>query len=444
MRCGLWVLLLTLGVAFAQEAEDDDEDLVIDDVPKSSPEEEKAADRPPTYPPAREDGKRPRSVAVRKGPFTLSLPADWVVREFDAAKAAAGWDVWLPGAKALARLQIFRGETFTDPRVAPWNMRESLKASSGIEIEVLTEPVPAITVRRADLAWMHAYRAVRNNLFTLELQCPPENFDQAAADLLAGAKSFKADVELWPPVPEGYESKQKGPWLIARHPDVKGSLALLEKELKAEEKRFRHTHGSLPKGDAPLVVLVHASDGDAAGIDPAVKEHLRHGFYADLQHRRLFAVLPAKDDLEQLASLAEEAHDLLFLARYGDLQPYWLCIGDGLVDRAEVVTGTDLPELCESWVNAWKDLDLHRTDEMEAQVEARAEKWGTEAFYYAAMFREGRFRKEYKAYLDDFSETGDGQGAYDRHLKPLDPDEVRKAVEEYYLKLKSVHHKESK
>lgn len=315
------------------------------------------------------------------------------------------------------------------------------EAAPGAKTEVRMKPCPRVLSHRDD-ARIDAflYMSVRNNLYLFRLGCAVEDFPQAEPDMFAAVKSFSAKVELWPAIPKGYETSQEGPWLIARAPAVKGSIAPLVATLKDTEKRFRRDHGPLPKSDAPIVVLVHDSERAATAVAPDAADG-NEGFWPDPRHRRLFSVPVGKDDLERQGWLAETAHALLFFARYGDTTPAWIYKGERAVARAEAMTGKPLPSLHEGFVAWVSTLKLHTLDEHKAMEALDKPDWATlntECFFYVAMLREGKYKKQYRAFLDDYAETGDGAGAFDRHIAPIDQEELRKATNEYISRIREV------
>ena len=439
---GLCLLLLCAGLVHAQEK--DDEGMTIDEPPP--PEEPGGAPERTTAYPAREPGKKPATVVIKKKVYSIALPADWVLHAVDEPNTELAWDVLLPGSTTRAALYLSRkDDNIPDPRSAPYYHVLWLKKDKPDETaEVRTKPCPRIVTHRKlnAIDWIDAffYLSVLNNRYAFQLSCSAVDFPQAEADVLAAVASFSAKVEIWPPIPKGYEVSDEGTWLVARAPAVTASLAPLVKGLKDQEKRFRRDHGPLPKSDAPIVVLVHASAGDAAQVDPDAAKG-NDGFWADERHRRLFAAPLDKDNLDQQGWLAAGAQALLFLARYGDISPSWVCSGERTVARAEAMTRKPLPSLDEGFVGWIPKLRLHRLDELDAMRSSEKPDWDTlsiEGFFYVAMLHEGKYRKEYREFLEDYAETGDGEGAFRRRLGQIDQDAFRAAANEFTTRIKEV------
>jgi hypothetical protein len=281
---------------------------------------------------------------------------------------------------------------------------------------------------------------VRNNCYHLHFSCAATDFPQAEADLLAAAPTFTAEVDLWPPIPKGYETAADGIWLVAKAPSATAPLATLKKVLAEQEKRFRHEHGAIPKTDAPIVVLVHGANGEATKIEPRASEG-NEGIYADWSHRRIFAVPVGKEETEKQGWLAAAAHGLLFVAKYGDARPHWVWLGERTVARAELWTEKPLPALFEGFANWIPSLKLHTLDEFEELQKADSKAWAIESFFYVAALRTGKHKKAYDAFLKEYAATGDGPGAFQRHLRPVGYDQLRDATNEFTTKIKTIKRK---
>jgi hypothetical protein len=391
--------------------------------------------------PAREPGKKPATVAIRKKVYSFELPADWVLREIQDAKAELGWNVLLPGSTEPAELLLVRDETLPNPRSAPYYHKESQTWEGDTEIR--PSPVPRLVVTRPGRDWMNAYVffTVRNNPYYFHLSCADEDFAQAEQDVIAAVLGFTADVAIWPPIPKGYETKQEGIWIIAKAPSATASLAPLIAGLKEAEKRFRRQHGALPKGDA-IVVLVQGSASETKAIEPEASD-VTGGFYADVMHRRILAVPLAKEDLEPRGRLAEAAHGLLWMARYGDTRPLWIWVGECTVARVEAVTGKPLPSLDLCFVDWFSNLKLHTLDELEEMRRSDMAAWNVESFLYVAMLRTGKHKKAYGEFLQEFGETGDGL-AFARHIFGIGQEQLRSATNDTTKTLKPEKRKKPK
>jgi len=436
-------LLLAAALGLAQDGKDteesDDEGISIDEVPSGPEEEEKKPEPQParertTAFPAREPGKKIETVVISRKPYSFTVPADWVLREEKIDKTELAWKLLLPGSSGRGALQLDRIER-SDPRSFPYYQAEWFrKEKPGSQAEVRTKPYPRVVVRRTDGGpeWIDVYfcLSVRNNTFKLRLCCDPADFAQAEADVLATVQSFTAEVEIWPPIPKGYETSQEGTWLVARAPTVTSSIAPLVKALKEIEKRFRREHGPLPKSDGPLVVLVHPSKAQGAKLEPEVGERTID-FYGDQWTRRLFAIPFPKENVEQESMLAGEATDLLFLAKYGDSRPDWISWGEHVLASAETRTGKPLPSLDSGYLAWYSTIQFHRLDDFAVLQKNDSETWTHECLFYVAALREGKYKKQYRAFLADLAETADGLGAFERHLGSIDQGDLIKATNQY-------------
>ncbi|MCK6459473.1 MAG: hypothetical protein L6Q95_06210 [Planctomycetes bacterium] len=435
----LGLLLVCAGLALAQEKQDDDSGISVDEVPEGPEQEEakpgsKPAEQRTTAFPAREPGKKVETVEVRKKPYSFSVPADWVLLEERITNDEIYFELLLPGSSKRGGFWLVRRER-ADPRSWPYYQAEWFrKERPDRKVEVRPSPCPRAIVRwvQEGTEWIEAYfcLSAKNNFFFFQISCAAADFPQAEADLLATVRTFKAEVELWPPIPKGYETTQEGIWLVAKAPAVTASIAPLMKTLKDTEKRFRREHGPLPKSDAPLVVLVHASKAQGAKIDPAVGDRTID-FHADSWARRIFAIPFPKENMDQATMLAGEVADLLFLAKYGDTRPAWIWVGEVVAASAECRTGKPLPSLDEGYLAWYSTIKFHGVSELEALRKSDAETWSRESFFYVAALREGKYRKQYKAFLADYAETADGLGAFERHLATIGEADLIEATDNY-------------
>ncbi|MFI5403397.1 MAG: hypothetical protein ACHQ1G_10700 [Planctomycetota bacterium] len=391
--------------------------------------------------PARAPGKKPATVAIRKKVFSFALPADWVLSEVEAPNAELAWNVFLPGATEPAELLLVRDEGYVNSRSAPYYHKESQTWEG--ETEVRPSPVPRLVVTRPGRDWMNTYMffAVRNNPYYFHLSCADEDFPQAEQDLIAGVQGLAADVAIWPPIPKGYETKQDGNWLIAKAPSATAPLAPLIQGLKEAEKRFQRQHGTLPKGD-PIVVLVQGSAPETKRIEPEASG-AADGFYADVRHRRVLAVPVAKEDLEQRGRLAEAAHGVLFVTRYGDTRPNWVWAGECAVANVEAVTGKPLPSIDEGFATWVSKLSLHTLDELEELRRTDLATYGLDSFFYVGMLHTGKHKKAYGEFLEEFARTGDGV-AFERRFFGIGQEELRAATKEFASKVKMEKRKPAK
>jgi len=433
------LLLLLLGVAFAQ----DDDGIEVGDVGDPIPpaEEEEANDAPPKEPSRplkREPGAKVKTREVKdaEGRYVLALPEDWALEPVEG-KGVLAFDVWLPGASARAFLKLSVEHGIMDPRTTPyrWRFDNKLEVSKK---EVVQEPLPAVIVhheaRGGKRVLADVLRQIRGNVFVLRLECAEADFAVAREDLFDALRSFEADVDVYPPIPEGYRTEREGDFLFVVHGSVEASLRPLEKALKAQVKRFEKIHGRLETIDGePIQVLVHLNRMQGGKILEGVAEST-NDFYHDVTNARLFAVPLTKGNTEAEGHLASTAQGLFFRVKYGSIDPRWIWVGESSVARAEVVTGRRLPYLHAGFA-AWGDnLTLLVPEKLDESLQKS--NWGSfsrQSFFYVASFHRGRskYRRAYKAFLKDYAETHDWKGAWKRRLSPLGSDAIRDAAQEF-------------
>jgi hypothetical protein len=423
----LCVLLLGAGLALSQEGRDD-EGITIDEVPAASPGQR-------TTPfPAREPGKNVATVAIKSKVYTLTLPEDWVLAEEENPEAELVWEVLLPGSTKRATLELLR-EDVGDPRSSPYYQAEwTLEDQPEARTEVKLEPCPRLVVSRSvngsDRIEAYFYRSIRNNSYCFHLSCAAADFPQAEPDMLAAVGTFSAEVERWPPIPKGYGLSTHGAWLVACAPDVKAPTDPVLKTLKEQEQRFRRDHGALPTTDTPIVVLVLASKGAFWAVGPD-SEGDETDVAGEPWKRRILVVPFAKDDVKRQGWLAFEAQQVLWTAKYGDIRPGWIYAGEAFAARAEIRAGKPLPDLAQEFTTWASGRTFHRVEELEKLGDTDADAYFKECFFYVAALREGRYKKDYRAFLDDLSRTCDALGAYARHLAPIDQDDLRSSTQQF-------------
>lgn len=441
MGRGLLLMLVWAGLAPAQEARDD-EGIAVDEKP-SGPEPERAR-------PAREPGAKVETVVIRKDIYSIALPSDWVLADYSEADTVLSWEVHLPGSEKRALLVVFVNDR-CDPRAMPYGQvnwfRENRPAA---KVETRTKPLPQLVatsppetdVRSPWMDW-YLYRSIRGRSFTIRFSCTAEDFARSEQDMLQAVGSLTADIQPWPPVPKGYKTSPQGTWLIATAPGVTASTTPILKALKEQEQRFRRDHGPLPKGDEPIVVFVHNTAEDGERIEPDAENGV-DGYYADVWRRRVFAVPLDKEKPDDEGWLASCAQAVLFVARYGNTSPEWVFNGERTLARAEAITGKPLPVLDAGFFSWSKDMKLHTLDELPA-LRTNWDAWTREAFFYVASLHEGKYKKEYAKFLEDFAATSDGEGAFSRQLWPVGLDKLHAAAIDFtYSRIRPLEREEKK
>ncbi|MHC4668348.1 MAG: hypothetical protein ACYTFD_08060 [Planctomycetota bacterium] len=443
----LALLLVCPGLLLAQDKKDEDDDIEIEIGSEDDPlpdEAEPEKRKPKTALPKRKPGHKPKWVRHQdeQKVYTIRLPDDWVTERYDAGRAVLGFRLKLPGSTTGAALSVVEANQMADPRSAPRYWRESFeKTYKGAAIEPRARPLAHLRGQVDDRGRQRAVLVVflekiKGNGFYVQFECAQADIADAEADLFTAARSFEAKLERWPPIPEGYVTRRKGRYLLARPASVTRSVAFLLKLLQKQEKRFQKVHGPLPKRDEPVVVLVHNSKRQAGEILKQAGD-AQQDFYADLQHGRLFAVPVAKGNTEEAGWLAGEAQGLFLLLRYGDTRPQWAWSGERTVARAEVMTGKALPSLHRGFVGWLQETKVGRLDALAERTEENKETFGKQAFYYVCMFHAGKHKKAYRKFLKDYAATCDWEAAFRRHLEPLGYDVLQAATQSFmYDKIK--------
>jgi len=428
----LCVLFLGATFAFAQEGADrkegDDEGISIDDAPAGPGER--------TTPfPAREPGKEVGTVVIKSKVYTLAVPADWVLIDEEDSDAELTWEMLLPGSAKRATLKLFR--VGGDPRSSPyyqagWTREDTPGARTEVKLDRCPRLVAFRSVDGSDRVEASFYRSILNNPYAFQLSCAAADFPQAEADMLNAVQSFTADVETWPAIPKEYKRSRHGIWLLARAPDVTAPAEPILKALQEYEQRFLRDHGALAEGDTPIVVLLMASRGAFGTVEEGTATS-EFDVVGQAWERRILVVPFPKYDAKQQGWFAYETRQTLWTVKYGDIRPEWIYAGEAFAAKAEEEAGAPLPSVDEELATWASSHRLHRVDELEKLGDTDPAAYYRECLFYVAALRGGKHQERYRAFLD-LAGTGDALGAYERHLAPIDQEDLRSSTQDFISK----------
>ncbi len=133
----------------------------------------------------------------------------------------------------------------------------------------------------------------------------------------------------------------------------------------------------------------------------------------------------------------------MFVQAYGSRRPRWIIAGEGIVAAAELQTGKRLPNIIEWWFRFLPNT-LHPLRTVRQMGQNGDKGFANHAFGYVCFFRAGpsKYRKAYKAFLEDFRQNGDPEAAEEKHLGVFDQDELKeKATQFIRYKLRMVKEK---
>ena len=448
MRYLFWLLLaLGLGAgaqdAWAQDGCSEMEEGAAGDDPEGDPE---AAPPPEQTKPKKQAPKktgRPGATQVFEDEtkvYRIRLPEDWILSRREV-KVAIALEVQLPGSRSRCTITVSVRDKMGDARSMPAvnldSAKQSWNASDG---RALSSPLPHIELRfpRDGEDWIAlvGYRKIRGNGIVFQLECPESIFQRVRDPFLAAAKSFEADLELYPRIPKTYKIKKKGAVLYAQHPRVK-SIKDTQKLFRSIEKRFTKFHGKLSKGDdeQPVVYILRQM-GDARPVLEAAADSTRDRFM-DWTNVRLFTLPVVRSDQDKLGLLTDSAHQMYFRLVYGHQQPWWARLGDAGWARSEETTGKKLPFMSTGLAN-WRQGTtigpLDKLDALNGQGDGSA--FSKQSFFYGCFFHAGpsKYRKAYKRFLKAWRETGDGKRAAEKHLYSLGVAKIQEAATKWVHK----------
>lgn len=434
----LLALLAAVGMlAGFAPGQDDEPSIEVDAEPEAGadpPPERERATQPEGAAPARKPGAKPKYVAVqdRTKRFTIRLPDDWRLTEDARVKEAPfNFQVTLPGSNR-AYFLVEPLQRMGDPRSCPLRYRENAEKSfEASQVVPGWDPLPHLVAdftRDGDAAkviWV--FLRPSGHGFLLRLECLASDFEFARADALAAAASFEAKLEPHPPVPRNYKTIEKGPFVLASHPAVTGSVDNMLKVAAKHVKKFQKVHGKLPRRDAPAVIYVHNDKFQAKPILEAVADS-KSEWYVDSLDGRVFVAPFHENDRAKESEFVGAVHALLYVLRYGTTEPLWVYTGEHLIARAEHHANARLPKVAEGY-DQWTAVGLL---DLDALPDSRSnwEVYYKNAFCWVAAMRAGpgSCRKPYKKFLADYADACDWEGLTKKHFGDVDMGKLKRDV----------------
>ena len=437
--------LLAPAQLLAQEEDDEESEMEIETVPDDDEEEED--DRPRAKPsetrkrarsatgatrvPARVKGQKigTKKVTDESGIFTLHVPSDWELDDRGAKKNEARFNVYLPGAKENAQIWMRIEQRVWDPRGMPEAYYANLRDNGDIMgVEIRSNVTPHLLYRdgRSDPVANIAMAFAQPSGHTVQVQLSgtSQPYELGYAEFLQVVKTIEVSLAPWPTVPAKYKQTKKGGYVFAVHPSVMDSTRYVSSIMKTRAKAFTRVHGKLPRParGAPLPhVFVHLGNAQAKAIDPDLNE-ASNSSHTDNSGLRLFTTPVQKGNREGAQNVSVGVAEFYVIRRYGPQVPLWVRWGEGRVAMVEFLTGKKLPYV-HTAISEWQtSLSLPGLDELERPPESdHTQMYSRMAFYYVAFFHAGpkKYRKVYKAYLDDIGKNLDRRAAAKKHFEPV-------------------------
>ena len=396
---------------------------------------------------AQEEKKKPVRHKDPTGKYSIELPPDWTAEARNIKDAVLAFDIACETPRVRATLQVHANNKLGDPRGRPgFERKQRTEQRNANTSDIGQKPLPHLilhTMRNEDEAvQICAYKRIKGNAFTIFIDALKRDYEGAANEILEIAHSFRADVEPWPPIPPKYEAKKKGRFLYLKHPLVKEKIRDIQKAVGKTEKSFAKFHGKLPPADPMSQILIHPDREHARSILASVAEG-QNDFVIDIAAERLFIVPLNRDPRNNPGHLASAAQRLMFIQAYGSPRPRWIFTGEGVVASAELMTGKRLPNLIEGWYRFLPNT-LHPLRTVREMGKKGGQEHAKHAFGYVCFFRAGpsKYRKAYKAFLEDYRKNGDPEAAEEKHIGVFDEDELKeKATQFIRYKLRMIKEK---
>ncbi|MEM8885041.1 MAG: hypothetical protein AAGD14_13295 [Planctomycetota bacterium] len=249
-----------------------------------------------------------------------------------------------------------------------------------------------------------------------------EHWDKLALEFWSAGRSLTTKQPIWPPVPDGFASKEQKGFRWAVQPGVKSrDVKRIEKWFDQARKRFEKVYGKIPRPDGtrPLVAVVK-SKGDFSRVSKEAASSRGKYTLGWADAALVASIEQSEHEAVDRASFTIQAFQLLYMVRFGRPDPAFIFYGDARLHAQEAALGKRLPtirdslfrRLPESYPPLDQVLGLNH-----GNIRARFDL----AALYAAWFRAGpsAARKAYANFLKEFGESGDLAAASRTHLAPL-------------------------
>ena len=434
-----WIALVLLLLAPAGVAQDDggsEIEIGGKPDPKDAPDPaDKPLDREPI--PARADGAKIEWTAVRSRneQFTLHVPSDWRLRETPGKGDVVAFEVMAPGARVPATLDV----QSVPGQVPPLSLVLDGLADARKHDErarVVPQPRPyALLETYGDDPKRTAYVPVRvrGNGFILRLQAIRGDYECFARDYFEIVGRLETSLPDWPVIPDSYETRAKGAFVFAVDPTAHDSLKDLQKIAARTEKSFTKLHGKPPRDTVTPVLYLHRTHSQGLALMPGLKDATGIS-HSDYSGQRAFFCEFKADANKDRADVAREVAELCYLRRYGLIEPVWIRVGERELAAMREYGNLKPPKVhvgYRDWVGKASIpslRDLQRTPSGEFSQEGVYQ-----SVYYVLLFHCGpsRYRSAYRKFLEACVETGDVDGAFDKHFEPLGFDKLQEECDRF-------------
>jgi hypothetical protein len=266
------------------------------------------------------------------------------------------------------------------------------------------------------------YRRFRCRGIHLGLHCKATTLERIRKPFFAAVRSITCSLPRWPELPKGYRhSTLDGISYQVRGPLGDKSFKQMHKCVRATQKEFVRVHGRIPRAaDAPLLVIVHRDPEQHIELDKNAT-NVWYGMFADGRAKRVLAIPYKTPRSMREGALAWAVTEVLFMERYGTVEPWWATVGEASLARMRILTGKKAPWVTKAWTNS--DVVIsHTLSKLEDLRATRYREYARHAQAYSLLFRAGpgKYRRAYKSFLADLAGTGDYRTAQQKHLFSLD------------------------
>jgi hypothetical protein len=388
------------------------------------------------------------------GKVAIKLPADWKVHAITKRN----------GSRILTLYVKIPG--VSDPDIRMWLLEETGIAYPLVQAHldlphyqelrrskactVVPRPVPHLVMDRDNdplyvgYLQLIVYRRFLCRGIHIGLHCRATTLERIRKQFFDAVRSVTCSLRRWPELPEGYQQTiLDGISYQVKGPLADKTLERIHRCVRAVQKEFVRVHGRPARpADAPLQVIVHQKPEQHVELDKRAA-NAWYGMFGDGPAKRVLAVPYGMPQSAPEGALAWAVTKVLFMERYGTVEPWWAAVGEANLACMWTLTGRKAPWVTKAW--ATDDMVIsHTLSKLEELRVTRIKAYCRHAEAYGLLFRAGpnKYRRAYRSFLQDLAETGDYQAAQQAHLFCLDGAQLLTDVREFLAKrLKVVERK---
>ena len=379
-------------------------------------------------------------VASDDAKFGIRVPQRWTVqRRLNALdrRQVIGFRCSVEGIQKTFDVRVFHLTGVELSPLAQAHVDGKIHAKKSPETSVHKEPVPHLLVPHEKggrkLLGVYAYARRKGRGLHVHLVAGPELALAVKDAYLTSIDSLLCALDRWPAPPEGYTLHEVKGDHYYLHSQVKPrDLKTIQRVVMDTRKRFEAFHGAVTRpADEPAVFVVFPDEAAALAYD-AYAENARYAIWSRPRERRVHTVVVRKADRRVAARLAGEVAEVLLQERYPSPIALWWSRGEAFVAYNAERTGKKGGVVTRGWKDKMKGL-THTLADVEKLRSKKIAEYGEHGRYYVTLMRHGpsKYRKAYRAFLDEVSASGDLDAALAGMWKAVDPAEMLSDAEQY-------------